>query len=263
MITILENVKVMYQYFCGTGAQLLLFATCIFLLFIQIKDKEKQIEKFLVTYVLIFCGIYACPVTAGIIMRFCVDEDVYWRMFWILPIAIVLAYTGTKLISSISQGKIFKKLVAVVMSVLLIALAGNSVFHLLNNDVDLGKTKLPLEIEGICVAVKEDAKIRMEEEVKVIVPDEFVCYIRQYDGTIKMPYGRRVGNRNQKLHDLMNNSSLNAKGLLKRVRKRNCNYMVYNITDYPKADKKLKRQELELIATIGKYGVYYIPEDNK
>ena len=258
MITILEKAKIMYQYYCGTGSQWLLFAACVFLLFIQIKGKEKQVEKFLVTYVLIFCGIYACPLTAGIIMKFCVDEDVYWRMFWILPIAIVLAYTGTKLISSISQENKLKKVIAVVMSMLLIAGAGNHVFHLLNKDVNLGKTKLPLEIEGICVAVKEDAKIRMEEEVKIIVPDEFVCYIRQYDGTIKMPYGRRVYSWNQKLHDLMNEPSLNAKGLLKKVRKRNCNYLVYNITNHPEADKKLQKQKLELIATFGNYGVYYV-----
>lgn len=258
MLTLLDKIKTMYQYYDGTGAQLLLFWACVFLLLFWGKTEKKTLDKFIAGYALMFLFIYVCPITAGVIMKFCVDEDVYWRMLWMLPIAPVVAYVGTEMISVLPLKR--KKIGAFVFAVILIATAGTNVFQLLNTELDLGNTKLPLEVEGICVAVKEDAKSRKEEEIRMVVPDELAPYIRQYDGTIKMPYGRKVSNKKkvQALHRAMNAEKLRSKVLARRCRKNRCNYLVYNVTNNQETHRLLEKRGFELVTSIGVYGVYYL-----
>ena len=83
---------------------------------------------------------------------------------------------------------------------------------------------------------------------------------RQYDGTIKMPYGRKVPNKKkvQALHRAMNAEKLRSKVLARRCRKNRCNYLVYNVTNNQETHRLLEKRGFELVTSIGVYGVYYL-----
>ena len=71
--------------------------------FVAWYKRKKNIKNSLQDISILFVILYFCPVTAKIIMKYCVEEQVYWRMLWLLPIPLVLAYAGVQLIQKFSK----------------------------------------------------------------------------------------------------------------------------------------------------------------
>ena len=92
----------MYDIYNGTGMQMALFFACLIYLFFQKKEKEKRF--LFLGYTLLFFLICFFPVTAKIIMEVCIGKSVYWRMFWLLPVTIVTAYTASVILMQ-AEGK--------------------------------------------------------------------------------------------------------------------------------------------------------------
>ena len=86
------------EMYNGTGWHLLLFGLAI--LYLCACRRKKENKRLLLGYSVVFFLIYFCPVTAKIIMDYCTGESVYWRMLWLLPIPLIVAYACTMLVSS-------------------------------------------------------------------------------------------------------------------------------------------------------------------
>lgn len=108
----------------GKGWHVALFVLA--LVFLWLGTKEKEHKKLFTGYSILFAILYFCPVTAKIIMKYCVEEQVYWRMLWLLPIPLVLAYAGVQLIQKFSK-KTAKAGVFLLLAVVLIA-GGNNMY---------------------------------------------------------------------------------------------------------------------------------------
>lgn len=92
MITAFQIAIERAGWYIGSGWHYLLFAAA--LLFLILKHDDKENRKWLVGYTLLFAAVYICPLTARIIMKYCIGGFVYWRMFWILPTSVILAYVA-------------------------------------------------------------------------------------------------------------------------------------------------------------------------
>ena len=57
-------------WYIGSGWHYLLFAAA--LLFLILKRDDKENRKWLVGYTLLFAAVYICPLTARIIMKYCI-----------------------------------------------------------------------------------------------------------------------------------------------------------------------------------------------
>ena len=115
MITAFQIAIERAGWYIGSGWHYLLFAAA--LLFLILKRDDKENRKWLVGYTLLFAAVYICPLTARIIMKYCIGGFVYWRMFWILPTSVIVAYVA---VSVCTAGK--KKTVQAVCASLLMAL---------------------------------------------------------------------------------------------------------------------------------------------
>lgn len=92
MITAFQIAIERAGWYIGSGWHYLLFAAA--LLFLILKRDDKENRKWLVGYTLLFAAVYICPLTARIIMKYCIGGFVYWRMFWILPTSVIVAYVA-------------------------------------------------------------------------------------------------------------------------------------------------------------------------
>ena len=78
-----------FQSYAGTGFYHVLYLICLIWILRDPRIDKKW--KYLFTgYTILFLILYYFPVTAKIIAAL-IGENVYWRMFWILPVPVFAA----------------------------------------------------------------------------------------------------------------------------------------------------------------------------
>lgn len=246
-----------YNEFQGGGAQMTLFWVSALLLLALPKFRGSKMIESLLKYTLLFVIVFLCPVSAGIIMKYCIGESVYWRMLWLLPEVIVIAYFLTKLV--MEQAGI-RRWVLLALCGVLIASTGTGFFKYIKPTRVGGINKLPNETIAVCEALQADKATRGEKEIRVIVPDGLVCSIRQYDATIKMPYGRAVlkGEKTHLIHDALTQTPVSFDLLAYRAKLYGCNYLVYPLSEDGTGEEQVKAAGYESFGQVAGYGLYYL-----
>lgn len=248
-----------YTQYNGMAMHMGVFlAALLFLHVFHKTESERANAYFLSGYAWLFFMIFFCPLTAKIIMDYCIGADVYWRMFWILPIPVVMAYAFA---ASLRESASWKRAALMAGMALVIIVTGSAVYTSENFTKAQNIYKLPQEALDVCQIINEDARENGIDEKKVIVVNELLSYIRQYDGSIQMPYGRdalkgqKLENKNsRKIFKLMCEAQIDLQNLVKSAEKGAYNYLVYYSDDT--TDKKLQDLGYKRIGDGGGYFVY-------
>lgn len=253
MLEIFGLTKEAYKLYAANGMHIALFLAALIAL--ACLAGEKEIKKLFVGYSVIFFVIYFCPLTAKIIMDYCIGRDVYWRMFWILPIPMILSYTGVRALR-VQTKKLFKVIMLAAL-VIVVAVTGYMVYtpgSVLQKAENL--QKIPSAASAVCEIISNDRKDG--ELSKAAVPEDLVGYIRQYDASIGLAYGRKgyKSNADKKIYAQMTAEKANFKKLIRAVRKAKCNYLVY----FDAGDNQKRIEKLNFKA-IGKTNGYVIYKD--
>ena len=155
-------------------------------------------------YTLIVMVIIYCPLTAKFLMGF-MEGDVYWRMFWLLPIIPGLALAMVEFVPLVVSAahRLFKAdekksgLVSVLAVLLVLAIYGCLLFgggRFVYQDGNVtwasNPEKLPDEVIDIIEAVNADYEAAPMGDKRVAAVGTIVPFIRQYDGTVYLSYGR-------------------------------------------------------------------------
>lgn len=219
------------------------------LLYLLFSKEDKKTKRLFVSYTLAFLAVFFCPVTAKIIMDFCIGKSVYWRMLWLLPIPLIIAVAGTRFVMHFS--KTWLRLLAGVLVIGCIVLSGSCVYAPGSTPYVMAQNlnKIPQEVVSVCEQIRGFAG---DEEVCVTSPYEFNIYIRQYDASIKQTFGRRLGNKVQKklAEELY---AGNVEEIARLTRHLKGNYVIY-----PSSDEQHQRFLQEGYEQIGNYEVYRI-----
>ena len=243
-------------WYIGDGWHYILFLLA--LIFLIISRGEKENRKWLAGYSILFGAVYICPFTARIIMKYCVGYLVYWRMFWLLPSSVILAWAAAKLCTRWKKG--WAQIVCMLLLTAVIALAGENPY--VGTDAPYEKAvnmqKLPADVCQVCNLINED---RGEGGyASAVMPDSLIGYVRQYDASIELVYGRRskLKKRRRRIHRQMNREDPNFSKLTKMIRKEKANYLVYE------ADER-QNEQLESCGflKIGEVGGYIVYRDGK
>ncbi len=238
--------------YAGDGWHVVLFLPA--LAYILFARCDKRLKRFLAAYTVLFLFLYFCPVTAKIIMDYCIGEEVYWRMLWLLPIPFVIAFAGTLLFRH------FRKKAAQILCltalVLVIAFTGRSMYFGEDSRYTLASNwnKIPTEMYSVCQIILEDGDPSAVK--KAVVPEEMVSYVRQYTAQIELVFGRRgnLGKRAQRVYDEMTSPDPDLEALTVNARKLSVDYLVYVYTE--ERYQKLLELGWEEIAAVGNYRVY-------
>lgn len=240
-----------YRSFNGTGYYHVLYLISLLWL---IRDRriDRKWKYLFVGYTLLFFVLYYFPVTAKIILTL-IGTDVYWRMFWILPVAALPAMVAAWFVDGEKKSR-FARMGCVAAVLIVLVLSGRNLY--VNGGFVKAENTQKVMEETImtCEVMKkyqEDG-----EDIRAAVPDEMLCEIRQYDAEIYLPYGRwpHEYSEKQELMDAMRAQPVQPEVLAEALRKFKCNYLVYPATDgFMEA---MEKEGFSFLEAVGNYQIY-------
>lgn len=212
----------LFREYMGTGLVGIWFLCC--LVWVFLREERKQIRILFFYVPVIFLLLFFNPLFAMLVGRYLGDE-IYYRILWLLPVTVVIAYTCVSVYGRLSKGK--KKWFAAVVLCFSVA-SGSCIYH--NSFFTRAENvyHVPDSVVRICDAIEIPGR-----EVMAVFPLELVQYVRQYSPVVCMPYGREilVENWNEwaiqdELCDEMESEDAAAERLGALARERACVYIV-------------------------------------
>lgn len=163
--------------FEGAWIFLLLLLSIVWILW---KEKGVSNKILLGILPLAFLFIYWCPLTGILFMRL-LGENVYWRILWLILFAVVIPYGGCLLLKKL-QGK--RRKIAFFILMAGIVLCGKKVLSEEWFERSPNEYKIPQNVIAVCDLLPGN--------IHAMVSNRLMPYIRMYDPTITLEYGRNA-----------------------------------------------------------------------
>lgn len=185
-------------------------------------------------------------------------SGIYWRLLWMLPISFVIAYALVQLTSRIP--KRMCRTAVMVLACVCIIVTGEREFSSATYTEKENDYELPQA--AIDVANVVQGGLRDWKET-IIVPNELLCYVRQYSCSVGLLYGRNAGGfiteiepDEQAVYDEMSKEEPDLNVVTEIAKARGCRYIVFN-TSFHKIPEELTGYGYEKVATVSEdYAVY-------
>jgi len=214
-----------YSRFAGNGMYMLLFF--ISLIYIYISNTKNDYCALLSYYSILMLALIYNPFIAKFIMSF-IDDYVYWRVFWMLPIPIVIAFSAASIIDGVPEK--FERVIVTISLIAIVIISGKLIFVSENFTTSSNLYKLPQETIEICDILELDCS----GDIRLVVPAELETTIRQYNANIFMLYGRDGGLYSKYIESyersmvfkLMHAEELNVEATSTLMKIMNFNYLV-------------------------------------
>lgn len=241
----MQTIMTIFKDYGGTGYYTILFV--LSLIYLGYAEEDKRVRTILVYIPATMLFLFFLPVFYMLYNE--LDNGTYYRILWLMPMSVVIAYAGCKLI-----GHHVKIGVFVVAIVLIIS--GTYVYKSQYISKAENLYHLPQETIEICDMIKP---AEGEERVWALFPAEQVHFVRQYTTTIQMPYGRESietswGFGKHPLYELLQKEYIPVDELSELSIENYCNYII--LLKQMKVDGDLEEYGIELIGETENYLVY-------
>jgi hypothetical protein len=153
------------------------------LVFLWIFEKDRNIKVALVYLTAVLAVTFVCPIYVMIGMK--IDEDIYYRVMWALPMGIIVCYSVVKLMTRFKN--IFAKILVFVLAILVICINGDLVYTKTLHFKSVNAYHMPQVVIDVADALKLD-----KYKPAVVFPAELLPFIRQYSADFYTPYGRNI-----------------------------------------------------------------------
>ena len=238
--------------YMGTGLTMIWFI--LSLAYLWVNEKEQHIRILFLYLPIILLLLYFNPLFAALVYEV-IGEEVYYRLLWMLPVTVVIAYTCVSICGRIVEtyqnapqsGKRqnLKKYLtggaAAAVMAGVIAVCGSYIYHDPNYVKAQNAYHVPDSVVYICDTIEVPGR-----EVMAVFPLELVQYVRQYSPYVCMPYGRErlVDRPNWKnespLCDMMEADEVDLEQLVPLTREAGCHFCILradkvilgNVEDY-------------------------------
>jgi len=180
MISNLRDIWHIVVGYQGTGFMLILYAVSF--IYLIITEKEKKIGLLLVYVPLLMWLIIFCPIYYRIYMGKLDDSGTYYRMLWLIPLSVTIAYAGCKAAYK-------HRIIGGIAVIAAILLCGRFTYTSVENKKAENAYHVPQYVIDLAEHMEEDIK---DVNVYACVPLEMVFYLRQYDSRIGLIYGREA-----------------------------------------------------------------------
>lgn len=244
----MEAIALVWQNISGSGMLTALYICAMVFLFYKEKETYKRI---LFVYLpMLWMGILFLPVTYQVVSTV-IDEELYYRFFWMLPMTLVISYALIQAYH-MYQGR-YRRGLAVVMAAV-VMFCGDFLYNNWRYTIAENVYHVPERVVALCDFMHAEGR-----EVMALIPAELMQYIRQYDSTICMPYGREILMENltfyHPLYNIMEEETIDSDMLAETASQYGCVYIVLK-------QDKIKTKEVdsfgyEWVNTICGYDVYY------
>lgn len=244
LISLYEFVIGDYEKFIGNGAYMALLFAAMYYIHKTEKDKRSFFTWVPFGLLLIFFN----PVVILLIYRQFM-WGTYWRILWLIPQVVILAYAGTRLI--MENKKVMEKLLTFAVIFTIVITGGKSIYNKNNFQKKENYFKIPTAAIDVSQHVLKYAGTWYPT---IIVPNELYCYIRQYTSEIRLLYGRNaegymggVDDEIEAVYREMSNPNPDCKLIGETAYKYEVNIVVFNS----------KFHQLPDVEEMKEYGLYY------
>ncbi|MDO4261033.1 MAG: hypothetical protein Q4C82_03050 [Eubacteriales bacterium] len=129
---------------------------------------------------LLFLLLYWCPLTGMVFMKL-LGENVYWRILWLILLAATVPYSFCLLAGSLRGYARYGVLAA---GLLAIGLCGTPLLASTEFQASTNVYKIPQNVVAVCDLLPGN--------IHALVSNRLMPYIRMYDPTITLEYGRNI-----------------------------------------------------------------------
>lgn len=221
------------------------------LLFLWVTEKDRRLRVVLVYLVTALAVVFLCPLYAWVGMK--IDEDIYYRVFWALPVGILVCYSAVWLMmrfrSAVSKALVF------VLMLLVIVLNGRLVYTNTLHFKATNASHIPQQV----IDVAEALKLENYKPIAVL-PAELLPFFRQYTADIYTPYGRNVmepsWNLTNELYEAMEEDSAvyDIDEVVRCARNEHCAFVVLSCAK--QMDGSMEEQGYFLLDFVQGYYIY-------
>ena len=174
-------IKNCFLEYVGTGAYTALY--CLAVLYILMKEEDKKKKALFVLFPILVLILVMNPLFNKLVGGI-LKKGAYWRVFWMIPLGITIAYAAIKIIDN-TEKKIQKVFLTICFCGI-IALGGKNMYSP-GNFLGFGNLyKLPDEAVYVTQLIGADKA----EYKKALVSYYLAPYIRQIDASIELTYAR-------------------------------------------------------------------------
>ena len=184
----LKWIEDIWVLFVGDGK--VVVTTLIVMLLFLLWPGNKKLKQFLLYPSLVILIFINNPLS----IYYIVDKNLmtynrYVRLYWLLPISLVLAFLCVKLVT---KAKKWKRIAVALICAGIIIYTGNYMFTEESYTKMTNFYKIPDDVIEICDFIEEDVKNNGQklEKTRIVVPAKYSSYIYQYNGKFKILYGR-------------------------------------------------------------------------
>lgn len=215
----LKEIMAIFREYMGTGLIVALYLFCLLYLFLQ--EERKYIRAIFLCVPVLILLLFFNPLFAGIVRKTS-DDEIYYRILWLLPLTAGIAYTVCHICGKLRGKRRYAFLAGVV---LIVMLSGKCVYDSPPFAKAENRYHVPDSVVHIC-----DAIIVPGREVQAAFPRELLQYVRQYTPFVCMPFGREVlverWDMPNELSQAMEQEVIDLEELVPLARKWQCHYII-------------------------------------
>jgi len=241
----MQTIMTIFKEYGGTGFYTILFV--ISLIYLGYSEENKRVKTLFVYIPAVILILFFLPPFH--LLYNWLDNGTYYRILWLLPMTVVIAYAGCKAIGHhIKMGVLLGSLVLIVSGTYVYAsqhlTPAENLYH------------LPQETIEICEMIRP---AEGEERVWALFPAEQIHFVRQYTTTIQMPFGREElvddwRYEPHPLYELLKRDVIPVKELSELSIENYCNYIILLKT--MKVEGSLEEYGIEKIGETENYLIY-------
>ncbi len=236
-----------HQYYGDNVLLIMAMASYVYLFVYEKKERKRFLYPIAL---LVFCVLN--PLLYFLVFY----QIIYWRMFWVIPDALVIAYAATKLVKA--NKKNLDKILVLAIMVVFLAFNGKNIYKRGGFTFIQNPEKIDREVKAVC-----DIMLEMEDSPRCILPRPFLSQARQYSGKIQSMYGRNVegyildANEDQwGMYYKMESGTVNFNFVFRVASEQGYNFVV--TYEWNEAlDSVLERYHFREIDVVGDYRIYY------
>lgn len=242
-----SSIMSFYKGFVGNGFFLAFYFVALMYLFFTEKDKLK---RYVVVYLpMILLLLFFNPLVLWVLERKA-DGEIYYRMLWILPMAVTVSYAVMQVVM---QQKGCKRVLLFVLMIGILAASGDYVYDNPYFSKAQNAYHVPQTVVDIC-----DEIIVEGREVCAVFPNEFLQYVRQYTPYVCMPYGRDMivdrWNMHHPIFHILQEEEIDVERLGDALREYGCHYLI--ISTERKLSASMESIDYKKIKEIDGYAIY-------
>ena len=241
----MKEILTIFMDYSGKGIYPFLFLAV--LIYLLATEKDSKIRRVLLESSLVITVLFFFPLFKMVMDK--VEEAGTYRILWLLPMTVVIAYAGVKLIGRHTR-------IGLAAMVIVLVLGGEYLYKSQYVTRAENRYHLPQAVIAICdlIAPQED-----EERVWAVFPSELIHFVRQYSSEIQMPYGRDMvvaswEHVEHPMYALMESDIVRIDLLAELADDYQCQYIILNKAKQTEGDPEACG--LEKIAEVGGYDVF-------